>query len=445
MPREFILPDLGEGIAEAQVIRLLVKEGENVAEDQYLMEVETDKAAVEIPSPYAGVATNIHVKEGETINVGDVIVTFDDTGGGGAPKKEAPAKAPASQGKAAEPAPKQTPAPAQTRQPAAPATNRTSSNGESAPSRRTTSPAAPAVRKYAREQGVDLDAFAGSGPGGRVTRDDIDRHKAGGGGDAGAGGAAQPAVRRPAQAPGTLPDGTDDQDKYGDIRRVRISQIRKTIANQMTRSAYTAVHVTHGDDADITQLEQVRKNINAVTDNNPKMTAMTFVIRATCLALKNHPEFNASFDLDTGEMIFKKYVNMGIAVDSDRGLVVPVIKNCDQLSMRGIAIELKNLADRIRNNQFGIEDLRGGTFTITNVGALGGTFSTPIINFPEVAILGLGRSRRVPVFKGEKVVEAMTLPLNLSFDHRATDGANSARFCSEIKNYLENPGLFMLD
>ncbi|MGB0717107.1 MAG: dihydrolipoamide acetyltransferase family protein, partial [Phycisphaerae bacterium] len=220
---------------------------------------------------------------------------------------------------------------------------------------------------------------------------------------------------------------------------------RKTISNQMTRSAYTAVHVTHGDDADITNLEALRKSVNATTDNNPKLTAMTFVIRATCLALKNHPEFNASFDLESGEMTYKKYVNMGIAVDSERGLVVPVLKNCDQLSMRGIAIELKNLADRIRNNQFSIEDLRGGTFTITNVGALGGTFSTPIINFPEVAILGLGRSRRVPAFKGDKVVEALTLPLNLSFDHRATDGANSARFCSEIKNYLENPGLFMLD
>ncbi|MHC5108709.1 MAG: dihydrolipoamide acetyltransferase family protein [Planctomycetota bacterium] len=437
MTREFVLPDLGEGIAEAQVIRLLVKEGEDIAEDQYLMEVETDKAAVEIPSPYAGVARNIHVKEGETINVGDVIVTFDDGGGAkastttGTSKKSA---APEPAMEAARTAPTATP----------PATT--------GGSQRTVAPAAPAVRKYAREQGVDLNTVSGSGPGGRITREDVDRHAAGGTALPAAPAVAQPAVAPPAAptvkiaaAPAALPPGTDDSDKYGEVRRVPINQIRKTIANKMTESAYTAVHVTHGDEIDITHLERLRKQVNEATGGNPKMTAMTFVIRAVCLALKNHPVFNSTFDLQSGEAVYKKYINLGIAVDSDRGLVVPVIRNCDQLSMRGIAYELRKLADHIRANQFGIDDLRGGTFTITNVGALGGTFSTPIINYPEVAILGLGKSRRVPVFRNDKVEEGIMLPMNLSFDHRATDGANTARFAGEIKAYLENPTLFMLD
>ena len=224
-----------------------------------------------------------------------------------------------------------------------------------------------------------------------------------------------------------------------------MSQIRKTIANQMTKSAFTIPHVTHVDEADISELDRMRAQLNEVTAGDPKITPMAFVIKAVCEALRRHPAFNASFDDENGAIVYKRYVNMGIAVDTDRGLIVPVIRNAEQLTLRGIAVELRSLAERIRSNQFAIEDLRGGSFTITNVGALGGTFSTPIINHPEVAILGLGRSRQTPVVRDGEITVATVLPLNLSFDHRATDGANAARFTREMVEYLEQPARFLLD
>lgn len=429
MPRDFLLPDLGEGIAEAQIVRVLVKPGDRIEEDQYLMEVETDKAAVEIPSPYAGVLATIHVKEGQTVAVGQPIVTFDD----GAPAAKAVAPAPA---------PKTAAAPA----PAAPA----ATTSAAAPSK-TTAAAAPAVRKLARELNVNIDTIAGTGPGGRVTKEDVDAAASGRGAAApaapspGAPAPSGPVAQHRPQAPAGPAPGIADADKWGPTRRVPMSQIRKTIAAQMARSAYTIPHVTHCDEADITELERSRKQLNDATGGDPKLTVMTFVIRALCLALRKHPIFNASFDDQGGQIIYKDYINLGIAVDTERGLIVPVIRNADQLNLRGIAAALRSIADRVRTNQFAIEDLRGGTFTLTNVGALGGTFSTPIINYPEVAILGLGRSRAVPVLRNGQLAEALTLPINVSFDHRATDGANAARFTRDIISYLELPARFLLD
>ncbi len=444
MSKDFLLPDLGEGIAEAQIVKLLVKEGDRVEADQYLMEVETDKAAVEIPSPFAGVAKKIHVKEGQTVNVGDVVVTIDDGKGEGAAqapsaKKGSPVVPPA-------PAPKTAPQPAK---PGAAAPT-----GDEPRSEQTAAPAAPAIRKQAREMGLDLDSIQGTGPGGRITREDLDRAAAGnGGGKSGATASPQTGKAQAAPAPqqravvaptARIP-GTPDQDKWGRIYREPISQIRKTIATQMSRSAFTAVHVTHSDEADITELDSVRHRLNESTNNDPKLTIMTFVIRATCIALRRYPIFNSSFEIEAGQIVYKDYVNLGVAVDTERGLIVPVIRNVDQLSLRGITAALRGIAERVRTNQFAVEDLRGGTFTITNVGALGGMFSTPIINFPEVAILGMGRSKKVPVLRNGQLAESLMLPLNLSFDHRATDGANAARFTGEIMSYLQNPAKFLLD
>lgn len=444
MPKEFVLPDLGEGIAEAQIVKLLVKEGDMIAADQYLMEVETDKAAVEIPSPYAGIARKIHVKEGQTVNVGDVVVTFDD--GQAESAKQAPVAKKGGPVIPPAPAVKAAPAAVKREEPQA-------SAGESSRDR-TVAAAAPAIRKQAREMGLDLDSIEGTGPGGRITREDLEKAGAGGGG-AGAQttGAAPAQDRRAAPAPqqrtvaaqaARIP-GTPDQDKWGKIYREPISQIRKTIATQMSRSAFTAVHVTHSDEADITELDSVRHRLNEATNNDPKLTIMTFVIRATCIALRKFPIFNSSFDLEAGQTVYKDYVNLGVAVDTERGLIVPVIRNVDQLSLRGITAALRGIAERVRMNQFAVEDLRGGTFTITNVGALGGMFSTPIINYPEVAILGMGRSKKTPVLRNGQLAESLMLPLNLSFDHRATDGANAARFTGEIMSYLQNPAKFLLD
>ena len=424
MPREFALPDLGEGISEAQIIRVLIKAGEHVEEDQYLMEVETDKAAVEIPSPFAGIAQTVHVQEGQTVKVGDVIVTFDDGKAGAAPAAVA-----------------------------AVAEERPKVAESAAPTKgSTTVAAAPAVRKLAREMGVDLQSVTGTGPKGRITKADIEGHIS----------AAGQAVTTDTAAPGPgeehpippprpkppmagVPEGIADTDKWGPIRRVPLNQIRKTIAAQMSRSAFTIPHVTHCDEADITELDRMRRRLNEATGGDPKLTAMSFLIRAVCVALRKYPIFNASFDEESGQIICKEYVNMGIAVDTQRGLIVPVIRHADQLTMRGIAGALRTIADKVRSNQFVIEDLRGGTFTITNVGALGGTFTTPLINYPEVAILGLGRSRKSPVIRDGEIVPALILPISVSFDHRATDGASAARFTREVISYLEMPARLLLD
>lgn len=439
MSKQFLLPDLGEGITEAQIVRVLIKTGDMIAEDQYLVEVETDKAAVEIPSPYAGIAESVHVEEGQTVNVGDVLVTFGD---GGAPAGAAAAKAsaPSSVPSTATVTAPQRVAPAPTAVAPPPFVDVPASG-------RTVAPAAPVVRKLAREMGLNLDTIQGSGPGGRITKEDLQR--------AGAGqttstpqtlAAAVPARSADAVAALVTPlPGTPDTDKWGQIYREPLNQIRKTIANHMTRSARTAVHVTHGDEADITSLDKLRRDLNESTQNDPKLTFMSFLIRATCIALRKYPIFNSSFDEEGGQIIYKGYINMGIAVDTERGLIVPVIRDVDRLTLRGIAGALRGIADRIRSNRFAIEDLRGGTFTITNVGALGGTFSTPIINHPEVAILGLGRSRKVPVVRDGQLAEVLSLPLNLSFDHRVTDGANAARFTREIISFLEMPAKFLLD
>ncbi len=443
MPREFLLPDLGEGIHEAQIIRVLVKPGETIKEDQYLMEVETDKAAVEIPSPFSGVAKQIHVKEGQTVNVGQVIVTFDDGAVAPAAPKPAQTSAPAS-----------APVPAKTTPAAPPISQPTDGKPAAAAALggKTTAAAAPAVRKMAREAGIDIDSLSGSGPGGRVTKEDVEKAAAA---PAGAkartqafGSASAPAATLPVRKdapPAAPPPGIADADKWGPIRRQPLNQIRKTIAAQMSRSAFTIPHVTHGDEADITGLDGLRGRLNDATGGDPKLTFMPFLIKALCIALRRYPIFNASFDHEGEQVIYKDYVNVGIAVDTERGLIVPVIRDADKLTLRGIANALRSIADRVRTNQFAIDDLRGGTFTVTNVGALGGTFSTPIINYPEVAILGLGRSRKVPVLREGKSAEAMMLPLALSFDHRATDGANAARFTREIIGYLETPEKFLLD
>lgn len=438
MAREFRLPDLGEGIAEGQIVRVMVKEGETVAEDQPIMEVETDKAAVEIPSPIAGVAAKIHVKEGQTVAVGEVLVTFDG-------ESDAQPAAKAASGRKTE---------------AVAASRSGSSSGggtaTAAPPRETYTPpsstgrtraaAAPAVRKFARESGVDIDSLAGSGPGGRVLREDVE--KAAGGGPSRA---EAPSIgrtvqhRRPAPAVGPVEiEGVAGKDNWGPIKRQRLSQIRKTIANQMMRSVSEIPHVTQTDEADITELEIIRHNLRGNDGEGIRVTTMAFLLRTLAVCLRQHPHFNASFDAENEEIVFKEYVNIGVAVDSPRGLVVPVIRNVDQLSVMAISQELRKLADKVRNVQFAVEDLRGGTFTVTNYGAVGGIWGTPIINHPEAAVLGVGRAQQRVVLEDDELETRVILPLSLSFDHRAADGAQAARFLNDVIAHLSNPGLLLV-
>ncbi|MFQ5806370.1 MAG: dihydrolipoamide acetyltransferase family protein [Phycisphaerae bacterium] len=426
---EFKLPDLGEGVHEGQIVSVLVKEGDTVAEYQPLLEIETDKAAVEIPSPKAGVIARLYVEPGQVVKVGDVMVVIDESGTGAA------AAAAASAATAEEPQ-TQAAAEASERRRAAPP-----------PASAVTTPAsirrdgpvaaAPVVRKLARELGVDIQQVPGSGPDGRVLREDVERFARRGDTIA-----AAAATSGPEAPPLQLPtEPLPDFGQYGKIRRERPTQIRKTIARQMTRSWLSIPRVTHTDNADITELERNRKQLNArLREGQAKLTITAIVMKAVAAALREHPMVNCSYDTQNEEIIYKDYVHIGVAVDTPRGLVVPVIRNVDRKPLQQVAGELNDLAERTRTAKFDLAELRGATFTITNVGALGGTFVTPMINFPEVAVLALGRAAwQAKVMEDMQIVPRLILPLSLSFDHRMVDGADAARFTSDVVNSLENP------
>ena len=434
MATEFKLPDLGENIASGDVVTVFVAEGDVVKPGQALLEVETDKAVIEVPCPPGGRIAKVLVKKGETVKVGQPLVIIEAAGAAPvAAKPAAPAAAAAPA--PAKPAPAAAAAPAPTPAAAKPAPVPVAAAPVEEPvatAVKAVEPAGPAVRRLARELGVDLAAVRGSGPAGRIVREDVIAavRQAGG---AGSGGRTQRAST------------ATERDDWGPIRREQMSRMRKTIAANMVRSVQTIPHLTNYDDADVTELEALRKaSAPEYAKNNLKLTALAFVIKAVSLSLRQHPAVNASIDPEKGEIVYKDYVNVGLAVDTPRGLVVPVLRDCDSLSIPQIAQAIADTAERAKNAQYGIEDLRGGTFTISNLGAVGGTYSTPIINWPEVAILLLGRSRKMPVMHDDKIEPRLMMPLSLSYDHRLVDGAMAARFLNEVIGYLESPGRLLL-
>jgi pyruvate dehydrogenase E2 component (dihydrolipoyllysine-residue acetyltransferase) len=443
MARDFVLPDLGEGLTEAEIRQVLVREGEVVGEDAPLLEVETDKATVEIPSPFGGRVEKIHVRPGQTVKVGQTLVTFGEGG--------APAGTPAAPGgkQAADTldptrklAPEQKtvvagsgrarqapPGPAEA--PPAPVEARGASAEPPAARRDGPVPAAPSTRRLARELGVDLRAVNGRGPRGRVTDDDV---RAASAGPATAGApVAKPLTRVASEPP--LPKF----EQWGPIERQPLTHLRRTIAERMTLSATVIPHVTHFDRADITNLDAlIRRNLEAGQARGVTLTLTSFLLKAAALALREHPQFNASLDAAAGELIVKRYIHIGVAVATERGLIVPVLRDVDQKPLLELQRELAALAQRTRDGRATLEDLRGGTFTITNIGALGGTGAIPIINYPEVAILGVARGRQEPVVQDGAIVPRLLLPLSLTFDHRVADGADGARFASAIVRRLEH-------
>jgi pyruvate dehydrogenase E2 component (dihydrolipoamide acetyltransferase) len=443
MATEFKLPDLGENIASGDVVTVFVSAGDVVKPGQPLLEVETDKAVIEVPCPPGGRVASVLVKKGDTVKVGQTLVTLEPATGGAAaapvpaapapvaapaaaaakPAAVAPAAAPAPAPVVAKPAPAPAPAPIAASAPEPEPRGGTATAVE---------PAGPAVRRLARELGVDLGRVRGSGPGGRIVREDV-----------------VAAVRQASAAgPSLRPradTGATERDDWGPIRREQMSRMRKTIAANMVRSVQTIPHLTNFDDADVTELEHLRKASAAeYAKSNLKLTALSFVIKAVSLSLRQHPSVNATIDPEKGEIVYKEYVNVGLAVDTPRGLVVPVLRNCDQLSIPQIAQAIADTAEKAKNAQYGLEDLKGGTFTISNLGAVGGAYSTPIINWPEVAILLLGRSRKMPVVHDDKIESRLMMPLSLSYDHRIIDGAMAARFLNEVIGYLESPGRLLL-
>jgi len=446
MPRQFTLPDLGEGLTEAEIVAVLVREGDVIREDAPLLEVETDKAQVEIPSPIGGRVEKIHVTPGQTVKVGAVLVTFADNGTAAA---SGPAQ-PAASTPSARSAPNATP----TRAPAAPA-------GQAAPAAPTRLPtptaatagpvaATPATRRLARELGVDLRAVRGSGPGGRVL--DTDVQAAAAGPRAAAPAPAEPRAGAPAREAtppgpakplatiGLEPPPLPRFEQWGPVERQPLSHLRRTIAERMTLSATLIPHVTHFDRADITDLDAIiTRNLERARARGVTLTLTAFLLKAAALALRAHPQFNASLDPAAGEMILKGYYHLGVAVATPRGLIVPVLRNVDGKPVLEVGRELGALAQRVRDGKATLEDLRGSTFTITNIGALGGTAAIPIINYPEVAILGVSRARQEAVVRQGQIVPRLMLPLTLTFDHRVADGADGARFTSEIVSLLEAP------
>ena len=438
MATEFKLPDLGENIASGDVVTVFVSEGDVVKPGQALLEVETDKAVIEVPCPPGGLVSKVLVKKGDTVKVGQALVLLDAAGTSPAPKPAAPAPAipaPATQAAAPAPKPVAAPAPAPAPAPAAvPPAPKAAVVVEEPPvvtAPAAVDPAGPAVRRLARELGVDLARVKGSGPAGRIIREDVIA-----------------AVRHASAAPAgrSRPESTStERDDWGPIRREQMSRMRKTIAANMVRSVQTIPHLTNFDDADVTELEALRKaSAPEYAKNNLKLTALSFVIKAVSLSLRQHPVVNAMIDIEKGEIVYKDYVNVGLAVDTPRGLVVPVLRGCDQMSIPQVAQAIADTAEKAKNAQYGIEDLRGGTFTISNLGAVGGVYSTPIINWPEVAILLLGRSRKMPVVHDDRVEPRLMMPLSLSYDHRVIDGAAAARFLNEVIDYLESPGRLLL-
>jgi pyruvate dehydrogenase E2 component (dihydrolipoamide acetyltransferase) len=421
MARDFKLPDLGEGLTEAEIVKVLVAEGDQVQEDQPVFLVETEKAQVELPSPYGGRVSKVHVRSGQRIKVGAVLLTLDAEARAGGAKLSPPA--PPTRGSATPPGgspPVGSPAPAG----APPA-------------------ATPATRRLARELGVDLATVKGSGPGGRITDDDV----RGATGDASAAGkAAEPAEpARPLEQTHALP-ALPRFEQWGPVERQPLRGVRRRSAEHLALAWSVIPHVTQHDQADITDLEALRRRHQPrVREWGGELTLTVLLVKAAAIALQSHARFNASLDAAAGELVLKRYYHVGVAVDTEHGLMVPVVRDVDKKRVRDLAVELPKLAARTRDGKASLDDLRGGTFTVTNTGALGGTGATPIINYPEVAILGVGRARQTPVVHDGQVAVRLILPLSLAFDHRVIDGMEAARFGSDLVRLLEDPERLLLE
>lgn len=426
---EFKLPGLGENVEAGTVVGILVSVGDSIVIDQGVLELETDKATVEVPVSVGGTVKEIHVSDGDEISVGQTVLTVETTK---VPRKrKAPPPPPPEFGKV---------------ESAAVSTKRkieetsfskfsVGSAGQPKPrTELTTVPAAPNVRRLAREIGVEVSQVSGTGPLGRISMDDVKRHSR----EMRAQGVV--VSGRPTAAP--LPDFS----RWGEVERRAMSNIRRATAKHMDLAWSTIPHVTQFDKADITELEQLRKRFGKkVEEVGGRLTITAILLKVVAAALKEFPQFNASIDISSEEIVYKQYYHIGVAADTDRGLLVPVIRDVDQKNIMELAIELGQMAEKARAGKLSLDEMQGGNFTLTNLGGIGGTNFTPIINAPEVAILGVGRGRKEPVFNKDGSFEPrLMLPLALSYDHRVIDGADGARFIRWIVEYLEQPFLTAL-
>ncbi|RLG20321.1 hypothetical protein DRN67_00245 [Candidatus Micrarchaeota archaeon] len=414
---EFKFPDVGEGIHEGKIVKWLVKEGERVKADQPVAEVETDKAVVEVPCPKDGYLLKQYFKEGDVIKVGQIMFAVGEEEEKAREidqSEEAPKKKPVSKRGKEEKSEKKEEK----------MEENSGSGGRVL--------ATPATRKFAKDRGVDLSKVKGSGPGGRITIDDVKKYKEGKG--------AEEEVHPAAEVRGEARE--EHVKDYGKVERVKASSLRKAVANRMIKSAYTAPQVTHMEEVDVTKLVEVRRKAKEEAEKRGvKLTYLPFIIKAAIGALKKFPQFNARYDAGNQEIVYRKYHNIGVAVDTEDGLIVPVIRNADRKDLIGLAKEITRLADEARKKKLKLEDMQGGTFTITNIGSIGGTYATPLLNYPEVAILGVMKIKERAVAVDGNVENRQILNLVLTFDHRVIDGAKAARFMNELSKRLEDPYL----
>jgi pyruvate dehydrogenase E2 component (dihydrolipoamide acetyltransferase) len=444
--RDVKLPELGENIEEAEVISVLVETGQTVSEGQPLLELETDKATVEVPAPFGGVVSAVRVKPGDRIKVGQAIVAFDGAGekadGDAKPAAEAKPAAAARPAEAARPARAKADAGGEAEAPdegeeAAPEeADEAADEVAAAPAEAKRGPvnAGPAVRKLARELGIDVASVRPSREGGRISLDDVKRYARD------LLGAKPRAEARPA-AP-TMPDFS----RFGAVERKALSGMRRTTAATMARSWQLIPHVTQFDRADVTELEALRKRLGerAAAASGAKLTLTAIVLKVAASALRMFPKFGASLDMEREEVVYKQYVHIGVAVDTEYGLTVPVVRDVDQKSLLQIASEIGSLSERARQRKLGPDDLSGANFTVTNLGGLGTTYFSPIIRWPEVSVLGVGRAAMEAVHGANGFQPRLILPLSVSYDHRLIDGADAARFQRWIAEALEQPFLLAL-
>jgi pyruvate dehydrogenase E2 component (dihydrolipoamide acetyltransferase) len=446
MATEFRLPEVGENIETGQVVKVLVNVGDVIEAGQAVIELETDKAVVEVEVTFGGTIKEVHVTEGQEIEVGHLILTLEAVSDDkGKPKQEreetapaeVPEREPAEQEDIVEeveppetkPEGKEAKPQIEIGEPAA------ADQRPEAP--RAIAPAAPSVRRLARELGVDVNRVPGSGPGGRISAEDVKDY------------VRQINLKAERPRPATVeapPISLPDFTKWGDVEREAMTNIRRTTARRLSEAWVTIPHVTHYDQADITQLEELRKRYSKKAEvAGGKLTVTAIILKVVASALKVFPKLNASLDMDNQEIVFKKYYHIGVAVDTEHGLLVPVIRDVDQKSIIQLSVELTEISEKARSRKVTLEDLEGGTFTITNLGGIGGTNFAPIINPPEVAILGVSRASVQAAFKDDGFEPRLIMPLSLSYDHRLIDGADAARFMRWVAQAIEQPFLLSLE
>jgi len=425
---DFHLPELGENITAADVVNVLIKVGDVIENDQAILEIETDKATIEVPSTVAGKVVEVLIKAGTKAKVGDVMIKVESGVAAIEESKSAEIKKEESKESPKIETKKETvPVPTGERTSIQPM-----ELDEQPPVLKGAAPAAPSVRRIAREIGVDINKVLGTGPNGRISMDDVKAFSKKLHESYTQGGGARLNIKSE-----SLPDFT----KFGSINKVEMTNIRKKTADHLSYAWATIPHVTQFDKADITNLEKTRKELNkAIDKSGTKLIVTAILVKIILEALKKFPQFNSSIDMEKKEIIYKNYFNLGVAVDTEFGLIVPVIKNADKKSLTEISVDMNTLAEKARTKKIGLDDLQGGCFTISNLGGIGGTYFTPIVNSPEVAILGVSRGAYEPVWNGYGVFEPrLMLPLSLSYDHRIIDGADAIRFLRFVVEALENP------